>query len=248
MLHYSGNSLHNSHIYKLPPSSFWSYIWRIIHLKAKQAKMGKKKIMMTLLMLHSLQNNMNKGSFMLLLFLFFTGKSITTYSQCADSLGWTGTPVILLNDFTNPGKWNPNFNHNTGDTCYVTKDNSDASAICLHWKFNTGNTGKYAQMYYVFNNPVALSDKDIFGFDIKGQQINDNCQHVLNIKIKFENSTGDSNAVFDEWHNLARIDRWCENISVLKNQLKISKAINWNRVKVVSLEVFSNSVNINLLK
>ena len=197
---------------------------------------------MIFLKLHSIQSRVNKGVFILLMILFFACKSITTYSQCTDNLGWAGTPVILLNDFTNPDKWNPNFKHNTGDTCYVTKDNSDANSICLHWKFNIGSAGKYAQIYYVFDNPASLSDKDIFGFDIKGQKINDNCHHVLNIKIKFENSTGDSNAVFDEWHNLARIERWCENISVLKNQLKINKAINWNRIKVVSLEVFSDSV------
>jgi len=184
---------------------------------------------------------MYKGLFRLIMVLIFASQTIAIYSQCIDSLGWAGTPVIPLQDFTDPGKWHPNFNHNTGDTCYITNDNSNPDAICLHWRFNTGSTGKYAQMYYVFDYPISLSDKDIFGFDIKGQKINDNCYHELNVKLKFENSTGDSNAVFDEWHNLARIERWCENVSVLKNQLKISKAIKWNRVRVVSLEVFSNS-------
>ena len=184
---------------------------------------------------------MAKGLSGLLLILFFASQSITTYSQCTESLSWQGTPVISLPDFTDPAKWHPNFNHNTGDTCYVTQDNSDPDAICLHWRFNSGNAGKYAQMYYISGNPISLSDQDIFGFDIRGQKINDNCHHELNIKLKFENNTGDSNAVFDEWHNLARIERWCENVSVLKNQMKISKAIKWNRVKVVSLEVFSNS-------
>ena len=83
-------------------------------------------------------------------------------AQCADSLGWTGTPIIQLNDFVDTLKWHTGIS--AGDTCYVSTDSSDTNSICLNWTFNIGATGKHAQMYYIFDNPISLSDKDIFSF------------------------------------------------------------------------------------
>jgi hypothetical protein len=57
--------------------------------------------------------------------------------------------------------------------------------------------------------------------------------------MKFESLTSSYNATF-AWHNLARIERWCNNISALKKQFQVN-SIDWSNVKVVSLEVNSDA-------
>jgi hypothetical protein len=162
---------------------------------------------------------------------------LNLFAQTGDLIGWKGTPVIPLSDFTDPGRWNPNAS--LGSHCYVTKDPADTASICLHWKFSTAAGYKYAQIYFVFDIPVSLSDRDIYGLDIKGQSFNDNCSHNLDVGIKFESLTSASNATY-KWHNLGRIDRWCENISALKKQFQVN-SVDWNNIKVVSIELNSDS-------
>ena len=158
-------------------------------------------------------------------------------AQANDTLGWSGTPIIPLSSYVNLNSWHTNAS--AGDNCYVSKDINDITSLCLHWKFNPGTGHKYAQIYFVFNSPVSLSDKDIFGIDIKGQKVNDNCSHILDVQLKFESLISSYNATFS-WHNMARIERWCENISALKKQFQ-ENSIDWNNIKVVSLEVNSDS-------
>jgi hypothetical protein len=158
-------------------------------------------------------------------------------AQVNDTLGWRGTPVIPLSSYVDPNNWHTNAS--SGDNCYISKDITDTTSFCLHWKFNPGSGHKYAQIYFVLNVPVSLSDKDIFGIDIRGQKVNDNCTHNFDIQLKFESLISSSNATFS-WHNMARIERWCENISALKKQFQ-ENAIDWNNIKVVSLEVNSDS-------
>ncbi len=163
--------------------------------------------------------------------------SLNSAGQISDSLGWKGTPVIQLNSFTDPGSWHPN--SSAGDNCYVSTDLSDTTSICLHWKFNPGSGHRYAQMYFIFDVPVSMYGDDIFGFDIKGRNLNDNCTHNLDIQLKLESLTSSANASFS-WHNLARIERWCNSISALKKQFR-QNSIDWNNIRVVSLEIDSDS-------
>jgi hypothetical protein len=115
-------------------------------------------------------------------------------AQVNDTLGWSGTPIIPLSSYVNPNNWHTNAS--AGDNCYVSKDITDITSLCLHWKFNPGTGHKYAQIYFVFNVPVSLSDKDIFGIDIRGQKVNDNCTHSLDIQLKFESLISSNNATF----------------------------------------------------
>jgi hypothetical protein len=154
-----------------------------------------------------------------------------------DSLGWKGTPVIATADFANPANWHAN--SSSGDVCMVNADPTDSSTIQLHWKFNPGTGHRYAQIFLILNNLVSLSNMDVIGLDIKGQHIDTDCGE-FNIQMKFENTVSTSNATC-QFSNMARMERWCENISMIKNQFS-NKSFNWEQVKVVSLEVFTDLV------
>jgi len=153
-------------------------------------------------------------------------------AQNADKPGWSGVPVVPLSDFVNPATWH--VNSSQGDNCSLARDSSDERSIVLHWKFGTGTGHKYAQIYFVFDEPVSFSDLDMVGIDIHGCYINSGCGN-FDVQLKLENQTSASNATC-KWNNLARLDRWCENISKLKSQFNVN-SFQWDRVKVVSLEI-----------
>ena len=92
------------------------------------------------------------------------------------NLGWTGEEIVSQNTFTDENNWVPGYQVNTGDTCYVTTDDS---CVYLHWKFGSGKRYKYAQIFQVINPGVSLTNKDIIGIDIKGSS----CDQNRNIKI-----------------------------------------------------------------
>jgi hypothetical protein len=173
-----------------------------------------------------------KAFYSIFLLILSTTLISFTHAQGVESQGWKGTPIIPVSDFVNPASWHPN--HSAGDECFVTTDNR---SIQLHWKFNPGTGHRYAQIYFVFDNPISLANLDIVGIDIKGQHINNDCGE-FNIQLKLENLVSSSNTTC-KWNNLARINRWCENISKIKNQFS-NPAFNWEQVKVVSLEIFTD--------
>jgi len=141
--------------------------------------------------------------------LLFTASLLSiVHAHSIDSLGWKGTPIIPVADFINTANWHAN--SSVGDTCSLSRDSTDDRSIVLYWKFGTASGHKYAQIYYVFDEPVSLSDLDIVGIDIKGQPINDDCGN-FDVQLKFENIKSTSNATC-KFTNLARLDRWCENI------------------------------------
>jgi hypothetical protein len=158
-------------------------------------------------------------------------------AQGVDRLGWKGTPIIPVADFVNLANWHPN--SSPGDGCTLSRDTTEERSIVLHWKFNTGTGHKYAQIYYVFNEPISLSDLDIVGMDIKGQYINADCGN-FDVQLKFENPVSSSQATC-QFSNLARLNRWCENISKVKSQFGV-QSFRWDQVKVVSLEVNTDQV------
>jgi hypothetical protein len=171
------------------------------------------------------------------IFILILSVSLITFIQAKgiDSLGWKGTPVISVADFANTANWHSN--SSSGDECHATTDPSDNRSIQLHWKFNPGTGHRYAQIYFVFDNPISLADMDVIGLDINGQHINTDCGE-FNIQLKFENSVSTSNATC-QFSNMARIERWCENISKIKRQFS-AFSFDWGKVKVVSLEVFTD--------
>jgi hypothetical protein len=179
---------------------------------------------------------MKNFSFIFLLILSTTLISIAN-AQNVDSLGWKGKPIIPVTDFVNPAKWHAN--SSAGDACSLTKDSTDDRAIVLHWKFGTASGHKYAQIYFIFDEPISLSDLDIVGIDIKGQHINNDCGN-FDVQLKFENSISSSNATC-KFTNLARLNRWCENISKIRSQFN-AQTFQWDQVKVVSLEIFTDQV------
>lgn len=153
------------------------------------------------------------------------------------SLGWKGTELIPLNQFTTAGNWNPNFNHNTGDTCYVTTDDT---CVYLHWKFGPGQRYKFTQIYQVVNPALSLSNKHIVGIDVKGST----CKSGRNVLIKFEDGT---HQAYYSWDNLAGITRWCEHISVLEKEFVNTTQLRWDSVTVISLEVNSEASSFDTL-
>jgi hypothetical protein len=160
-----------------------------------------------------------------LIILLLTANATAIIAQTLN-LGWTGKEILPLNTFINKSNWICNFQHYTGDSAYVTTDDS---CVYLHWKFGTGKRYKFAQCYQYLGTAVSLANKDIVGVDVKGSK----CTLVRNINLKFEDGIQQS---FYRWDGLAGITRWCERISVLKKQFN-NDQINWGAVRVVSLEV-----------
>jgi hypothetical protein len=156
---------------------------------------------------------------------------ITIAHAQPSGLGWSGSDLIPLNEFADSSNWNCNYQSSAGDTCHVT---ADSTSLNLHWKFSNGKRHKYAQCFQVLSPALSLSDADIIAIDVKGTH----CQDNRNIKIKFEDGTHQASY---QWENLAKITRWCERISVLKNQFGDADKLNWARISVISLEVYSNA-------
>lgn len=143
------------------------------------------------------------------------------------NLGWAGNEIVPQNKFTDVSKWVPA--NSSGESCYVTTDSVN---VYLHWKFGTGNRAKWAICFQILDQPIVLSDSDIIGIDVKGSE----CNPARNVRAKFEDGTSQTGYI---WHGLASLTRWCERLVVLKKQFEGS--MNWNNVKVVTLEVSSDA-------
>ena len=145
-------------------------------------------------------------------------------------LGWNGSEIIPLDVFTDSTKWECNAGTETGDSCSFK---CDSTSLNLYWTFTESDRYKFAQCYIRLDTHKRLANADIFAFDIKGTT----CGENRHIRIKFED--GSKQAAF-EFENLAAIPRWGERISVLKSQFSNAESIDWDRIKVVSFEVFAN--------
>lgn len=167
-----------------------------------------------------------------------TGAIETGHGQ-VDSLGWDGKEIIPLSLFTDSSRWTINSHTDLGDSIFVSTDDS---CLYLHWKFGSGFRSKYAQCYLVIDTLINLSGYDIFGVDVKGQAGMDN----RSVKIKFENNPEDPQANYS-LENLAKIPRWCNKISILKKQFVDAHLLDWDSVRVISLEVHADSVEWDLL-
>lgn len=141
--------------------------------------------------------------------------------------GWTGIDLFPLNYFTDASKWIPAYSQ--GENCSVTTDTENVN---MHWEFGTGNRTKWAICFQSLDQPVSLSDFEVIGIDVKGS----NCNPARNFRLKLED--GSNQATFI-WHGLASLNRWCEKLVVLKNQFNGN--INWNNIKVITLEVSSDA-------
>lgn len=150
-------------------------------------------------------------------------------------LGWTGNRIISDEVFLNAPNWILNqSNLLLGDSCHITAD----TALHLHWKFGAGTRPKFAQGYLVLTDPVDLSDRDVFGIDIRGKQ---GKSQVRNVELKFESGTSQ---VSYTWENLAHLDRWCERLVILKNQFSNHQTMDWASVRVISFAVTMNAADV----
>ncbi len=148
------------------------------------------------------------------------------------SLGWEGEHIIQPERFLNAGAWVPNQSDlSKGDSAYVTAD----SSLNLHWKFGKGARHKWTQCYTVFTQPLDLTGIDFVGIDVRGSD----CNYEVNrhVELKFEDGT---NYAVYIWDNLARIYRWCERLTLARNQFTNSQVFKWDNVKVISLAVIMN--------
>ncbi|NJK85717.1 MAG: hypothetical protein HC906_06885 [Bacteroidales bacterium] len=164
------------------------------------------------------------------LVLLTCSTNLIIFAQSYD-LGWKGKEIVPLSSFTDQNKWIPGYNQGSGDSIYITTNDS---CIFLHWKFGPGKRNKYAQCFQVLDHTISLSNRNIIAIDVKGSE------GYLNrdIQIKFEDGTHQASF---KWNRLANITRWCERISVLKNQFDNSGQINWNGIRVISFEVKSDA-------
>jgi hypothetical protein len=154
---------------------------------------------------------------------------LTISNIIAAQNGWNGKALIPLHQFVDKANWTINFQRNTGDTSFVTTDDS---CVYLHWKFGPGKRYKYAQCYQYLGTPISLLNKDIIGLDVKGSK----CKPNRSFQIKFEDGTNQTNY---RWDGLAGITRWCERISALKKQFYNNVGVNWSTISVISFEVNS---------
>ena len=142
------------------------------------------------------------------------------------SLGWTGQAVIPVDTFLKASLWQPN-SDTIGDRISVS---SDSGALNLHWWFGSGNRQKWVQCYIVLNQPISLSNSDIFGIDVRGST----CQANRGIELKFEDGT---NQAAMTWDDFTRMPRWCERLSALKTQFGSYANVDWSAIKTISLAV-----------
>jgi hypothetical protein len=148
--------------------------------------------------------------------------------------GWSGSAIVPDALFLNTARWNLNqSNQGLGDSCFVTSD----TALHLHWKFGAGARAKFAQCYQVLSSPVDLTGKEVFGIDIRGMQ---GKSWLRNVEFKFE--SGGAQAAYT-WENLAHLNRWAENLVILKSQFSNSQTFPWDNVTVISFAVTMNAAD-----
>ncbi len=163
--------------------------------------------------------------------IFVCGCLILFFTICSSgqsySLGWQGTDLIPPDQFSDVNRWYTG--SSTGESCYVTTDTAN---VYLHWKFGSGKRNKWALCFQILNEPIALSDLNIIGVDVKGSP----CSLSRHIRIKLEDGTNQSTYI---WHGLASMTRWCEKLAVLKKQFQ--GYVNWNKIQVITFEVSSDA-------
>ncbi len=148
------------------------------------------------------------------------------------TLGWEGEKLISDAVFLDISAWNCNQSDlNAGDSCYVTADTS----LQLHWRFGSGIRGKFSQCYQHLASTLNISDKQIIGIDVHGAEGKSRLRHV---ELKFE--SGSTQASYT-WENLAGLNRWCENLVVLKSQFSNGTTFRWDSITVISFAVTMNS-------
>ncbi len=146
--------------------------------------------------------------------------------------GWSGERVISDVIFLDTGLWTKNQSSlPDGDTCKLTADD----ALHIHWKYGPGKRPKFAQAYIVLPTPIDLSGMDVFGIDIRGMS---GKQWARHIEFKFE-SVGQQAAY--TWENLGHLNRWGENLVILKKQFSNYKSVDWSSIRVISFAVTMNS-------
>jgi len=151
------------------------------------------------------------------------------------TLGWAGEKIIPDASFLNTSGWLCNQSDlQKGDSCFVTSD----TALHLHWRFGAGTRAKFTQCYKVMSVPLDLSDKDVIGINIRGKQ---GKSWVRNVELKLE--SGNRQASYT-WENLAHINRWCEQLVILKNQFSNSKIIKWDSITVISFAITMNAMDL----
>ena len=147
-----------------------------------------------------------------------------SYSQ-PYSLGWQGNKIIPDSVFLNQSGWT--LGSSAGENLSL---DTEAKSVNLHWKFGTGNRFKYVLAFQHLQNPMAITDSDLIGIDVRGSI----CNSTRDFSLKVEDGT--SQAIFT-WQSLASVNRWCERLCLLKSQF--GGTINWNHVVVVTLVVSS---------
>jgi|WetSurSiteA1Bulk_404760.scaffolds.fasta_scaffold00052_13 hypothetical protein len=148
------------------------------------------------------------------------------------TLGWEGDRIIADETFLDAPQWMCNQSSlMLGDSCYVSSD----TALHLHWKYGAGIRGKFAQCYLVLSVPLDLSDLDVIGLDVRGKP---GKSQVRNVELKFESAGLQASYT---WENLAHIDRWCNQLVILKEQFSNGRQFNWSSVQVISFAVTMNS-------
>lgn len=175
-------------------------------------------------------------NYLAILTLLLVKQQTPCFSQTSNP-GWKGSEIISASNFVNPANWYCGYQNNTGDSSYVTTDDS---CLYIHWKFGTGNRYRYAQVFQVLNPAISLENKSIFGFDIKGADKN----IYRNFQFKFEDGTHQS---MRRWDGLAAVNRWCESISALKQEFSNWEQLQWNAVKVISFEINSEASTQDIL-
>jgi len=149
-----------------------------------------------------------------------------THSQTY-TLGWQGEDIIPKEIFLDQSLWESGYSE--GEYVYTT---TDSDAINLHWSFTGGNRNKWIVHFIRLEEPISITDSDIIGIDVKGSECNIN----RGFSLKFEDGT--NQAIFTS-PGLASINRWCNRLSIMKNQFQGN--IDWSNVRVISFVVSSNA-------
>jgi hypothetical protein len=153
-------------------------------------------------------------------------------------LGWKGDELIPESDFFNADKWDCYFSE--GSSGYIT--DSDTS-LDIHWNLASGS-GHWVIAVYTFADPISLSGKDIFGFDIHGSDNNagNPCHTNQVIEIKLED--GSHQAVHQRMgeDGILGVDRWVENMfsKTRDNFFTIPQDFSWDHVEKVSFGIVSH--------
>lgn len=148
------------------------------------------------------------------------------------SFDWQGSELVPKTTFLNPAKWTTNVaNAGLGDKSVV---GVSADTLELNWTYGAGNRYKFAQCYLYFTTPVSLANFDLFAFNLQGMPN----KGSVGFELKFEDGTHQA-AV--SWDNLAGLNRWANKISAAKKQFSNAAVMDWSKVKVISLAVYSQA-------